>query len=56
MFSRHPDDPLKVGLRLGTLDTDPGIRPSYRQFLESAVHWEVVDDELAHHQGQRPSA
>ena len=56
MFSRHPEDPLKVGIRLGTLDGDPGIRPSYRQFLESAVHWEVVDDDLPRYQGRRPSA
>lgn len=56
MFSRHPDDPSKVGIRLGTLDSDPGIRPSYRQFLASAVHWEAVDDDLAHFQDRRSSA
>ena len=56
MFSRHPEDPLKVGIRLGTLDADPGIRPSYRQYLESAVDWEPADDGLAHFQGPRSSA
>ena len=56
MFSRDPEDPLKMGIRLGTLDSDPGIRPSYRQFLESAVHWESFRDDLAHYQEQRPSA
>jgi hypothetical protein len=56
MFSRHPEDPLKIGIRLGTLDSDPGIRPSYRQFLESAVHWEPIGDDLAHYQERRPSA
>lgn len=56
MFSRDPEDPLKMGIRLGTLDSDPGIRPSYRQFLESAVHWESFRDDLAHYREQRPSA
>jgi len=27
---------LPVGVRMGTLDADPGVRPSYRQWLESA--------------------
>lgn len=53
MFSRDPDDPLRMGLRLGSLDVDPGIRPSFRQFLASAAPWEPVHDELAHFDGPR---
>ena len=35
------------GVRLGALDGDPGIRPSYRQWLESSPDWyEVPDDGL----------
>jgi hypothetical protein len=57
MFSRSPDDPQKLGLRLGTLDTDPGIRPGYHQFLESAAPWEdVPDDGLERFQGSRRAA
>jgi hypothetical protein len=50
LFSRSPDDDSQVGVRLGTLDSDPGIRPAYRQFLAYAVPWEPVpDDGLSHH-------
>ncbi|MBV8953287.1 MAG: GFA family protein [Solirubrobacterales bacterium] len=45
LFSRHPSDPMKVGIRLGGLDSDPGVRPSSRQFLASAVAWEPVPDD-----------
>lgn len=46
-------DPL-IAVRLGTLDSDPGIRPSYRQFVEKAAAWEPIpDDGLARHEGSR---
>ena len=54
MFSRDPDDPLQIGIRLGTLDSDPGVRPSARQFLASAAPWEdVPEDGLARYSGRR---
>ena len=34
-----------VGVRLGTLDGDPGIRPQWRQWLESAPGWEPIPDD-----------
>ncbi len=41
-------------MRLGALDSDPGIRPSYRQFLDSAVGWEPIpDDGLDRYPGSR---
>jgi hypothetical protein len=49
-------DPLadEVGVRLGTLDGDPVIRPSYRQFVDSAVAWEAIpDDGLKRHPRSR---
>jgi hypothetical protein len=50
MFSRHPDDPDRVGIRLGTFDTDPGVRPSYHQFVAYAAPWEPIpDDGLPRH-------
>jgi hypothetical protein len=33
------------GVRLGTVDGDPGIRPQYRQYLDSAPDWEPVPDD-----------
>lgn len=56
LFSRSPSDPGEVGVRLGTLDTDPGIRPSYRQFVNYAAAWEPVpDDGLTRYPEQRTS-
>jgi hypothetical protein len=50
LFSRSPDDPDLVGVRLGALDADPGVRPAYRQFVAYAVPWEPIpDDGLARH-------
>jgi hypothetical protein len=45
MFSRDPNNHDAVGVRLGTLDDDPGIRPSYRQFIAYAVPWEEIPDD-----------
>jgi hypothetical protein len=33
------------GVRLGALDGDPGIRPEWRQWLESAPDWEPIPDD-----------
>jgi hypothetical protein len=50
LFSRSPDDPDLVGVRLGALDADPGVRPAYRQFVAYAVPWEPIpDDGLPRH-------
>ena len=44
----------QVAVRLGTLDRDPGIRPSYRQFVASAPPWEPVpEDGLERFAGSR---
>jgi hypothetical protein len=42
LFSGDPFSDAEVAVRLGTLDRDPGIRPQYRQFVESAVSWEPI--------------
>jgi len=56
LFSRSPSDPGEVGVRLGTLDADPGIRPSYRQFVNYAAAWEPVpDDGLTRYPERRTS-
>ena len=54
LFSGEPLEDPEVAVRLGTLDGDPGIRPSYRQFTASAVTWEQIpDDGLERHPGAR---
>jgi hypothetical protein len=45
LFSRDPDDPSHVGVRLGTLDGDPGVRPSARKHVASAAVWEPIPDD-----------
>jgi hypothetical protein len=37
LFSRNPDDHEQIGVRMGTFDGDPGVRPSYRQFVAYAA-------------------
>jgi hypothetical protein len=39
-----------AGVRLGTLDADPGIRPQWHQYTAYAVPWEPIpDDGLPRH-------
>jgi hypothetical protein len=57
LFSRSPDDPEVMSVRLGAFDTDPGIRPQYRQFAAYAVPWEPIpDDGLPRYPEARPRA
>jgi hypothetical protein len=50
LFSRDPASPDPFSVRLGVLDGDPGVRPSYRQFVAYAAHWEPIpDDGLPRH-------
>ena len=54
MFSGDPFSDEQVSLRLGTLDGDPGIRPSARQYVASAAPWEPIpDDGLERFDGAR---
>jgi len=34
-----------IGIRLGTLDGDPGIRPTYHMFVDSRADWEELPDD-----------
>jgi hypothetical protein len=44
-----------TGVRLGTFDHDPGVRPTYRQYVDYAVVWEKIpDDGLARYPERRP--
>lgn len=45
LFSGDPLSDEEVAVRLGALDGDPGIRPRYRMFLDSAVPWEPIPDD-----------
>ncbi len=45
LFSRSPDDPERMSVRLGALDGDPGVRPSWRQFVAYAATWEPIPED-----------
>ena len=45
MFGFNPSHPESIGIRLGTFDDDPGIRPSVRQFVAFAAAWEPIPDD-----------
>jgi hypothetical protein len=45
LFSRVAGPPEQVGVRLGTLDSDPGIRPSARVYTAYAAAWESIPDD-----------
>ncbi len=44
MFSLVPETG-RVGIRLGVLDEDPGIRPSVHQYVVYAAPWEPIPDD-----------
>jgi hypothetical protein len=45
LFSGYPLSDREVAVRLGALDADPGIRPQFRQFVDSAAPWEPIPDD-----------
>jgi hypothetical protein len=45
LWSRDPAAGTVASVRLGAFDGDPGIRPSYRQFVAYAAGWEPIPDD-----------
>jgi hypothetical protein len=45
LFSRPPGRDQVASVRLGAFDEDPGVRPSYRQFVTYAAPWEPIPDD-----------
>jgi hypothetical protein len=44
------------GVRLGAFDSDPGLRPQYRQFVAYAAVWEPIPDDGLERFRERPPA
>jgi hypothetical protein len=45
-----------MGIRMSAFDTDPGVRPSYHQYVAYAASWEPIpDDGLERFPESRPS-
>jgi hypothetical protein len=45
LFSRSQKDPGVMSVRLGAFDSDPGVRPVYRQFVAYAAPWEPLPED-----------
>jgi hypothetical protein len=57
LFGRNQRHADPIGIRMGTIDEYPGIRPSVRQFVSSAAPWEPIpDDGLPRHPESRPTS
>ena len=55
LWSRSPEDPDTVSVRMGAFDEDPGVRPALRQFVAYAAAWEPIpDDGLPRYAEGRP--
>jgi hypothetical protein len=51
-----PEGP-EVSIRFGSLDSDPGLRPEYRSFVDSKAAWdELPGDGLPRYPGANPDA
>lgn len=56
LWSRDPATGA-LGVRLGAFDSDPGVRPAYRQYVAYAAAWEKIpDDGLPRFPERRPPA
>ena len=56
LWSTDPDDSDVISVRLGAFDSDPGIRPGYRQFVAFAAAWEPLpEDGLPRFPNRRPA-
>jgi len=45
LYSRGPDGWDRVGVRLGAIDGDPGIRPQHHQHTATAAVWHALPDD-----------
>jgi hypothetical protein len=45
LFTRNPDDPAQMSVRMSAFDGDPGVRPSFRAFVAYAADWEPIPDD-----------
>jgi len=45
LYTSNPDNPELIAVRLGSIDQDPGVRPSAHQFVTYAAPWNPVPDD-----------
>jgi hypothetical protein len=55
LWSRNPDDPTQMSIRMGAFDGDPGVRPSWRTYVDYAAVWEPIPvDDLERYPEGKP--
>ena len=45
LFARKPGESEMFGVRLGAFDGDPGVRPSWHQYVDYAASWEPIPED-----------
>jgi hypothetical protein len=56
LYTTNPEQREQVSVRMGTLDGDPGIRPSVHQFTAYAASWfPIPDDRLPRFPNRMPA-
>jgi hypothetical protein len=45
VYAGDPDSTPVLSIRLGAVDGDPGIRPSWHQWVASAPDWEAIPED-----------
>ena len=45
VFTTNPENSELIGVRLGALDDDPGIRPVAHQYVAYAAAWDSIPDD-----------
>lgn len=55
LWAKLDGDPPNYAIRMGAFDSDPGVRPLFRQYVRSAVSWEdLPEDGLPRFETTRP--
>ena len=45
LWSKNPETGEPTGVRMSAFDADPGVKPSFRQYVAYAASWEPIPDD-----------
>jgi hypothetical protein len=45
LFSRNPENPSEMSIRMSAFDGDPGVRPTWRAYVAYAASWEPIPND-----------
>ena len=55
VYSANEDDPTRLRIRLGIIDSEITERPISHNFVSSKANWEDLEADLPHYDGLEPS-